>query len=269
MQYDACKAAANMHKNPFDLVEYEMGNSLIENLKARTQDPAFPGYLQVHGIPNPMLALKVIQETVQARGSNQTQIPDSAMMSLKYQASEAGGAVFLCHQSEQDLFELPNLTAPLDAPSHKDISTFLARLAQDPLKGSVAYYVGALLADHYLGLLDAGDLSSLGTIQGITTEFWHVGDAFSGTAFHCEDAMMRSCNLILHGYKLWILIDVLSIVIFEAYVHKFCIAKDGYLCDQWVHHVSVLLDSNVLDKEYIEYRLICAGPGCLVVTAPR
>lgn len=139
----------------------------------------------------------------------------------------------------------------------------------------IPYYVGPGLTPDFDTLLTAGKLSRLGRLEGVTTPYWHLGEKNSGTHFHFEDAAVRSYNLTIAGYKLWILIRTQSTDAFEELVAQE-FSPEGVVdalqpprCDQWLRHLQVLIPPEMLAQHGIQYDLVVAGPGDLVLTAPR
>jgi len=78
---------------------------------------------------------------------------------------------------------------------------------------------------------------------------------------------VRSYNLNVFGEKLWILIDLNHTSEFEEALVIWL--SDGGSCDQFVRHCNLLIMPARLRKEGIEFELICAGLGDMVLTKPR
>lgn len=185
---------------------------------------------------------------------------------------------------ESRLFKFPDFSKiPATPPKdyHKAFATLIASVSSSSSGASrnhpIPYYVGPGLTPDFDPLLTAGKLNRLGRLEGVTTPYWHLGEKNSGTHFHFEDAAVRSYNLTIAGYKLWIIIRTQSTNAFEALVaQKFTSQAQVDTpqpprprCDQWVRHLQVLILPETLAQHDIKYKLIVAGPGDLVLTAPR
>ncbi|KAH9903865.1 hypothetical protein F4778DRAFT_102487 [Xylariomycetidae sp. FL2044] len=179
---------------------------------------------------------------------------------------QAGKGFSLLTESTRTGFKFPNFHKAVDRPSQPDIDKHLQQLTDDPPKRPIPYYVGPPLTSDFDSLLHPGDqLSQLGHIPGINTPYWHAGEQGSGTAFHCEDARFRSCNLMLFGWKLWIMIQEEHTAIFEAFIKR---NWGGNSCAQFVRHRSLLISPARLRAEKIKFDILVAGPGDMVITAP-
>ncbi|KAK1773051.1 hypothetical protein QBC45DRAFT_428579, partial [Copromyces sp. CBS 386.78] len=145
---------------------------------------------------------------------------------------------------------------------------FLQDIVESPPQNTIPYYVGPIDTSGTLlaSLFPSGALSILGDLPGINTLYMHIGERGSGTAFHCEDAHLRSYNLNIYGWKLWIMIDPDDTAKFERMLAtKFPLHK----CDQSVRHLNVMVSPKRLRQEGIKFDIIRAGPGDLVITRPR
>jgi hypothetical protein len=94
----------------------------------------------------------------------------------------------------------------VEEPSKQEAETYYEQLIGRPPPNDIPYYVGPLPPSELNSLFPSGKLVEVGHIPGVTTLYGHWGEKGSGTPFHCEDAKIRSYNLVLFGYKLWILI---------------------------------------------------------------
>jgi hypothetical protein len=130
----------------------------------------------------------------------------------------------------------------------------------------ICYITGPAFTD--LSILDPGPvLSKYPNLPGVSTVYEHIGDPLSGTAWHKEDANLRSCNITRAGYKIWLLIPPSDTKKFEAFVmRKWKITKP---CDQFVRHLNLFLGPREIEKEGITVDTICAGPGDLISTQPQ
>ncbi|KAH7025260.1 uncharacterized protein B0I36DRAFT_353399 [Microdochium trichocladiopsis] len=122
-------------------------------------------------------------------------------------------------------FEAPNFADRVIAPSDDNVRAYLDEIFTSIPEEEVPYYVGLLLFDSRID------------------DILFPGNRNSGTVFHCEDGVMRSVNLTLFGWNIWILVAV--------------------------HHIDKL-ESFLLGKvAEIDFIVLLAGPGDLVETQPR
>lgn len=164
-------------------------------------------------------------------------------------------------------FHFPDFSDP-PQPPQKYEESFENIIASPPGK-PIAYYVGPPLALDFNPLLSPGKLLELGEIPGVTTPYWHAGEKDSGTAFHYEDGAIRSCNITIAGFKLWILVDISSNAKFEGFIKSLhpSAAKEPR-CGQWVRHLNLLVSPQKLKEMDIRFDLVLAGPGDMVITTP-
>lgn len=125
-----------------------------------------------------------------------------------------------------------------------NINLYLRRVLDDLPSNPIPYYVGPLPKSVLDSLFPSDDLISQlqedsAHVPGLTTLYGHLGKAGSGMAFHCEDAQVRSYNLTVSGYELWILIRKYHTSKFELLVRK--LAKPATECDQFVRHACLLI----------------------------
>jgi hypothetical protein len=238
----------------------DLGNSLIPNLKALLQDDKFAGKLFVQDIGFDSEALLA---TVQP--------PEKAGFHTQFEVN---------HQKEQGIWHLyaqplkelhfPDLTE-VEKPCDKDVEQYLEDLSRDPPKDRIPYYIGPLsepVGSKLQSYFPSGaSVSQLGDLPGVSTLYSHVGEQASGTTFHCEDASLRSYNLTLIGWKIWILIKPNHTAKFEALVRR--LTRCDSVCDQFVRHMSIIIPPSRLRAEKIEFDIICSGPGEMVLTQPR
>ncbi|KXJ85388.1 JmjC domain-containing protein, partial [Microdochium bolleyi] len=104
-------------------------------------------------------------------------------------------------------------------------------------------------------------------VPGVNSTYMHAGNRNSGTAFHCEDGVMRSVNLTLFGWNIWILVAIHHTDKLESFLLGK--ARPGTRCDQSVRHENIILSPNVLQAAEIDFIVLLAGPGDLVETQPR
>ncbi len=106
----------------------------------------------------------------------------------------------------------------------------------------------------------------LGEIPGVSTLFGYIGEAVSGTSFHYEDGGLRSYNLTLFGWKIWIRISRYYTAKFEALVQRLTECENR--CDQFVRYTSIVIPPSRLREEDIDFDMFDSSPGTIVLTAP-
>ncbi|KAK3946862.1 hypothetical protein QBC32DRAFT_356312 [Pseudoneurospora amorphoporcata] len=157
-------------------------------------------------------------------------------------------------------------------PSSKQAAIdFMERIATSPpSKDKLIYYVGPVNDEKLPKFFPSGELSrKYGPIDGVSTPYIHMGEAGSGTAFHCEDADLRSYNVTVYGYKIWILVDLEDTTKFEEYFDsRYTDCKESK-CDQRVRHQCCILAPSLLVSLGINFDIVWTGPGDLIVTEPR
>lgn len=175
-------------------------------------------------------------------------------------------------------FKFPDYTATPARPTDDETSTCLDSLFSAPPIDNVVYYVGRPLTPHADGILHPGErLLKLQHIPGVNSYYWQAGGKLSGTPLHREDANFRSMNLVMHGYKLWVLIREADTVRFEKFCRKLYY-KSEQPClpdthgdevvedDQWLRHLNLLIHPRRLQEQGISFDMFVAGPGQMVVT---
>lgn len=172
-----------------------------------------------------------------------------------------------------DAFEfqsLPNDVAD-KRPTDDMCVQFLESLALEAsLEGSVPYLFGPPFDGSWSDYVGSGErLKSQmpADTKSLTNPYWYLGGRFSGTAFHKADCDLRSMSLVIHGYKLWLIIDTRDTTRFEGWV-RHAWGKDAAHDDQWIRHLGLILPPSMLTAAGIRFDLICAGPGDLIVTSP-
>lgn len=190
------------------------------------------------------------------------------LLGIEYAVGKVDGQFSRLGLARAARFRFPDLSRPINKPSQADIREYLQKLTTNKQpRGPIPYYVGPSLTQDFDTYLHSGpDLSRLSVIPGVNTPYWHAGNKGSGTAFHCEDANFRSCNITMFGWKLWIIIDEKHTGKFEAFIRR---CWGGNVCDQFVRHHSLLISPERLSAEGIDVEVFCAGPGDMVITAPR
>ncbi|KAL1850478.1 hypothetical protein Daus18300_012892 [Diaporthe australafricana] len=234
----------------------DMGFGLMQNLSR--YGTGFSGKVHVSGFESFDL-VKI---------SNRIANPDNRASSLTVQhSSSSNDGVSELFPPRKQEFRFPDFSRiPYSAPQEYEKS-FEAIITSTPRK-PISYYVGPPLAPDFDTLLSPGKLLELGEIPGVTTPYWHAGEKDSGTAFHHEDGAMRSCNVTIAGFKLWIIIKESSNAKFEAFVQNLYPETQRPRCGQWLRHLNIFVSPEMLTKMSIGFDLILAGPGDMVVTAP-
>ena len=147
----------------------------------------------------------------------------------------------------------------------------------------IQYVVGPAMTDEYEGLLSCGvqlDKEAVGEQRGINTLYTMMGEHFSGTSLHIEDGRFWSCNINLHGYKIWTCIEPEAKDALESAI-KTAFASSSHAslrrgrsriratCDQFVRHHSLVASPAWLRANGIPFKILCAGPGEAVITRPN
>ncbi|KAK1241151.1 hypothetical protein MKX08_001125 [Trichoderma sp. CBMAI-0020] len=137
-----------------------------------------------------------------------------------------------------DVFQPPcndiaNEKQPDDSGSNFLESLMEATLAQGP----ILYFIGRPLDDRWNHLVDTCDLLQAQVtchIEGLASPCWRLGAKFSGTAFHKQDGDLRSMNLVLYGFSVWLIIDTQDTCRFEEWFYRLHCFKqqifDSVLC---------------------------------------
>lgn len=159
------------------------------------RDPEFPGHLHIHDLESLKVTEIIINmyRAVMRRGYNEANTSRSAGVSTQYQRFPFSEVVYL-YYCQKPLWRFLDLTAPRALspyteapPNNKKTQFFLATIV--PPKSKLAYYIGPPLTRHFQLLLHPNSpLWTVGDIEGITSAYWHVGEARSGTSFECEHA---------------------------------------------------------------------------------
>ncbi|KUI63585.1 Lysine-specific demethylase 4 [Cytospora mali] len=243
----------------FCLTTPELGERLIPSLMKMMKQDGFAGKITIQNIGHVDWA--DLGRTIKPAKKYDFQ-------GVVYTPGSSGKGISHLHLSPiPRRFRSPDFSQPVDKPSQRDIDKYLEDLTSTPPTEPISYYVGPPISPAFNSLLHPGsDILQLGPIPGVTELYWHAGNRGSGTAFHCEDASFRSCNLTLFGWKLWILIRESHTDKFEAWIKRQLRAGS---CDQFVRHCNVLISPARLQAEGIGFDIQCAGPGQMVITAPR
>ncbi|KAG8167076.1 hypothetical protein KVR01_002765 [Diaporthe batatas] len=211
-----------------------------------------------------------------AMGKRQPRIDRNAVHAMEYWPSDEPGMVSLYELGSN--FSFPDFAATPDRPTDSEIAACLDDLFSRREKHKVNHYVGKPITPHADGIIRPGRrILELPTIHGAQDYFWHAGVKHSGTPFHKEDANFRSINMVLYGFKLWIVIHEDSSARFEEFCRQqyrevgVCCPQDlsGHKTvddDQLVRHRNCLIHPDRLHKEGISYDMFVAGPGDVVVT---
>ncbi|KAH7377110.1 hypothetical protein B0T11DRAFT_324939 [Plectosphaerella cucumerina] len=141
-------------------------------------------------------------------------------------------------------------------------------MATSPPKGPIPYYVGPTPSTAFENVMSAGaQLDELVELPGVNTLYCHLGKKASGTALYCEDAALRSCNLVVGpAYKIWLMVHPDDSEKLEKLVRRYGAMTD---CGQAVCHLNLFLPPSVLEQACIRFEVIVAGQTDLVVTRPR
>ncbi|KAK3946773.1 hypothetical protein QBC32DRAFT_329050 [Pseudoneurospora amorphoporcata] len=235
-----------------------LGLNLITNLHKLETDPHFRGKVCVSiadlGIDWKDLAKRALP------------LPDHDQFAVQHDRDDDGfSRLYLSHSTTMTSI---NFDFDLNLLTDDKAKQFLQDIVESPPQNTIPYYVGPIDTSGIplASLFPSGALSILGDLPGINTLYMHMGERGSGTAFHCEDAHLRSYNLNIYGWKLWIMIDPDDTAKFERMLAtKFPLHK----CNQSVRHLNVMVSPKRLRQEGIKFDIIRAGPGDLVITRPR
>ncbi|KAH7016073.1 uncharacterized protein B0I36DRAFT_377781 [Microdochium trichocladiopsis] len=235
--------------NPiFTLGLSDLGERLIPKLQTLIEDNNSTGKLLVEDMGLTSTALVDAVQPLQSSGFN-------TQFEVEHRLDGAIWRLYTQPLNELQIPDLSNVETPSDDPEQY-LEDLYRNLPEEP----ISYYVGPLsgsVAERLQSYFPSGDeVCQLGHVPGVSTLYGHVGEEASGTAFHCEDANLRSYNLTLVGWKIWILIRLHHTAHFEDLVRRLTECGDG--CDQFVRHTS-----------NIEFDIICSGPGDMVLTQPR
>ena len=247
----------------FNLGLDELGGTLIPKLQALAGNKDFGGKLRIKELP---VSKEQLVSMVPGRENSEFR----AYLAMGHAVDDVGTWRLSAYQMPAGA-NMPGLSG-VDLPlAECDAEAYLENMYKNPPAGRIPYYVGTLHGDEAVKLQQqfpsGKDICQLGDLAGITTLYGHMGAEGSGTAFHCEDAYMRSYNLTLVGIKIWIFIDPDFNEEFEELVKSAtCCDSD---CNQFIRHAAVLFPLSVLREQKIGFRVISAGPGEMVVTRPR
>lgn len=236
---------------PITGMGYELATSLSR------YGPDFSGKIHVLGL-GPFDLSRI--------SSRLAQPPPNSTFAIQHSSTNRKGVSKLQLPQKAD-FQFPDFSGHSQSPP-SDYEKEFDRIVVSPPRKSVVYYVGPPLAPDFNTLLSSGKLLELGGLPGVTTPYWHAGAKDSGTAFHHEDGAVRSCNVTIAGFKMWILIRLSSNARFEEFVETlYPSAVKPPRCSQWLRHLNLLISPEELTEMDIGFDLILAGPGDMVVTS--
>ncbi|KZL67080.1 lysine -specific demethylase 4c-like protein [Colletotrichum incanum] len=251
------KASSPPARTKFSLTTDEMGPKLIPNIERMVADKDFNGHIRVEG-------MEPVDWDALANKLNQPEY--RKQLAVEYSPDSTMKGCSRLRLASSARFRFPKLATTPTKPPIDEIWKFLDRLANDPPKGKVPYYVGPPLACDLISLLHPGDeLSQFTTIPGGNSDYWHAGCLSSGTPWHKEDANWRSVNLVCSGLKLWVVIPAHYTARFEGFVKQNWRTNN---CAQFVRHLSLFIGPTTLREAGIEFNFHCAGPGDMIVTNP-
>lgn len=224
-------------------------------------------------------------ESVDPRQLGEQPAEDWDLRSVKYCHENQTCKIYL--GDNKTGFQMPDFPVATADPSEAEMEEFIDRICNDPPKEQINYYVGPSLAHdnpRFDQLIRPGGLEQLpklrqekasergadprmyGDVPGVTSPYHHIGEPMSGTGLHCEDGNLQSANINLLGLKLWVLIDPKSTEKLETFIRT---RYGGRRCDQWLRHLHLFVRPADLRKEKIEFKMVAARPGDMVVTGPR
>ncbi|KAK4171467.1 hypothetical protein QBC36DRAFT_339907 [Triangularia setosa] len=251
----------------------ELGDKLVDTL----------GIIISQNSNTAKISLKDIEFDDIKLGENLKPLQHDQQFAVKYHRSDDPFCSHL-HLDRCTRLSLPTLHRDAIKPCDESFDTWFKDLLHNPPTKRIPYYVGPLegtFAQHLQNLFPSGHrVSELMTessgkerhFPGVSSLYGHIGEALSGTAFHCEDANLRSYNLTLFGWKTWILIEPSHTTLFEKFIQQLQAPSDDKnpnRCDQFVRHNALLIHPEKLRSEDIHFSVIHSGPGDLVLTQPR
>ncbi|KXJ85164.1 hypothetical protein Micbo1qcDRAFT_128443 [Microdochium bolleyi] len=102
-------------------------------------------------------------------------------------------------------------------------------------------------------LSQGSKLQKMAEMAGINRSYEHIGQPLARTAFHIEDAGLRSINVTMYGFSSLIHIDPADRLQFE----DLCLGNENReeRCDQGARHESIIVSLSTLDAARIRYRI--------------
>ncbi|KIW54625.1 hypothetical protein PV05_06974 [Exophiala xenobiotica] len=258
-QLVSCRASPLGGQLDFSLSVEDMGEKLVPNIMRLINDDRFTGILSVQGIgeidwTNLMRSIRPPEKTHEILG-------------VKYSKPHPIKGVAELRLSTPRNFAFPDFSQTIKEPSREACLDYLRQVINNPPESTIPYYIGLPLTPTFDHLLHPGEpLLNISLIDGLNKVYWYAGEEGSGSPFHCEDWKLYSYNLVLYGWKLWIMIRLSHTKKFEAFIRKCCPSNS---CDQFVRHNSLLVSPETLQKHGIEFDIHVAGPGQMVVTRPE
>ncbi|KAH7021531.1 uncharacterized protein B0I36DRAFT_334631 [Microdochium trichocladiopsis] len=256
------EAGYEVHRSShsFTIEKEEMGENLVASLEKVALQPGYHGLSRVADLPTinwPDLFATVAQV-------------EHDLLSVRFATHKTPGRVHL-YRGESKAFEAPNFADRAVPPSDDDVRAYLDEIFTSIPVEEVPYYVGPLLFDsHVDDMLFPGRAllpPHFPDVPGVNSTYMHAGNRNSGTAFHCEDGTMRSVNLTLLGWNIWILVAVHHTSKLESFLLDK--SRPRTSCDQSIRHENIILSPNVLQTAGIDFVVLLAGPSDLVETQPR
>ncbi|CAG9948936.1 unnamed protein product [Clonostachys rosea f. rosea IK726] len=241
----------------FQLWPEDMGEDLIGRIAAFRDNPLYSGKVRIHHLPQ--VDWQRIVEI------NQPQ-PDEHYWTIRF--AEGGRGYSHLHIDGKKKLNFRGLFGRVGKkPSQREAENFVDSLAITPPKGTISYIVGPAMATRLSNFLHPGPyLANLQHLPGINSTYDHIGEPNSGTAWHKEDANLRSCNITHFGYKIWLLLPVAESKRFEDFVSKNW--KVSYRCDQFVRHLNLFIGPARLKEEGFNVSVNVTGPGDMFDTLP-
>ncbi|KAL7910076.1 hypothetical protein GGI35DRAFT_447801 [Trichoderma velutinum] len=258
--------SSDLPKSQFILTTQQVKNGLVSYLRDMSSQSDFTNVIHIEDLPRVSCDSIII---------NPGDVTDDHHRGITYQQKyreDIGHYVCRFVADGNFEFQTPLLAATEELPPDNICAQFLETLPQEAAqRPSVSYLVGPPLDEQWNGFIDAGkELKSLlsDDVKGINSPYWHLGEKFSGTAFHKEDGDLRSMNLTLYGFKLWLMVDIRDTEKFEAWVRDIW-GRNASHDDQWLRHLNLILPPSMLQQANIRFRIICARPGDIVITFPN
>ena len=200
----------------FTLEERDASDSLLSHLAGLIRQATFQNLIHINNIA------KVAWESIDLSKQQFKDYRQSRIIYQRENSERLGQYSCLTLVNETDGFQNPHDSATDQLSSNEEYIAFLDHLPEKAAEqGCITYHEGAPLDQRWNTYVNPGQELSLGLpigIQGITNPSWYLGSKYSGAAFHKEPCNLRAMNLIIDGFKLWLIVDTQDTKRFEEWV---------------------------------------------------